>query len=62
MIKEINESKTLDRRNTTQDINETTIVVTVRLKSTAWKMAKYGVFSGPYFHVFSPNTEKDRPE
>ena len=35
MIKEINESKTLDRRNTTQDINETAIVDTVRLKTTA---------------------------
>ena len=23
---------------------------------TAWKMSKYGVFSGPYFPVFSPNT------
>ena len=25
---------------------------------TAWKMSKYGVFSGPYFFVFSPNTGK----
>ena len=29
---------------------------------TAWKMFKYGVFSGPYFPVFSPNTEKYGPE
>ena len=25
-------------------------------------MSKYGVFSGPYFHVFSPNTGKYGPE
>ena len=25
-------------------------------------MAKYGVFSGPYFPVFSPNTGKYGPE
>ena len=25
---------------------------------TAWKMFKYGVISGPYFPVFSPNTGK----
>ena len=25
-------------------------------------MSKYGVFSGPYFPVFSPNTGKYRPE
>ena len=25
-------------------------------------MFKYGVISGPYFHVFSPNTGKYRPE
>ena len=29
---------------------------------TAWKMSKYGVFSGPYFPVFSPNTGKYGPE
>ena len=23
---------------------------------TAWNVSKYGVFSGPYFSVFSPNT------
>ena len=25
-------------------------------------MSKYGVFSGPYFPVFSPNTGKYEPE
>ena len=25
---------------------------------TAWKVSKYGVFSGPYFPVFRLNTEK----
>ena len=29
---------------------------------TAWKVTKYGVFSGPCFHVFSPNTGKYGPE
>ena len=29
---------------------------------TAWKLSKYGVFSGPYFTVFSPNTGKYGPE
>ena len=29
---------------------------------TAWKVSKYGVISGPYFPVFSPNTEKYWPE
>ena len=29
---------------------------------TAWKMSKYGVFSGPYFPVFSPNAGKYGPE
>ena len=24
---------------------------------TAWKVSKYGVFSGPYFHIFVLNTE-----
>ena len=28
---------------------------------TAWKVSKYGVISGPYFLVFSPNTEKYGP-
>ena len=25
--------------------------------NTAWKVSKYGVFSGPYFPVFSLNTK-----
>ena len=25
---------------------------------TAWKMSKYGDFSGPHFHVFTPNAGK----
>ena len=29
---------------------------------TVWKVSKYGVFSGLYFYVFSPNTEKYGPE
>ena len=29
---------------------------------TAWKESKYGVFSGPYFSAFSPDTGKDGPE
>ena len=29
---------------------------------TAWKVSKYGVFSGPYFPVFGLNTEKYGPE
>ena len=29
---------------------------------TAWEVSKYGVFSGPYFPVFSPNTGKYGPE
>ena len=29
---------------------------------TAWKKSKYGVFSGPYFPVFSPNTRKYGPK
>ena len=28
------------------------------ISQTAWKVSKYGVYSGPYFPVFSPNTEK----
>ena len=30
--------------------------------STARKEFKYGVYSGPYFPVFSPNTGKYAPE
>ena len=29
---------------------------------TAWKVSKYGFFSGPYFSVFSLNTGKYGPE
>ena len=29
---------------------------------TAWKLSRYGVFSGPCFPVFSPNTGKFGPE
>ena len=29
---------------------------------TAWNESEYGVISGPYFSVFSPNTEKYGPE
>ena len=29
---------------------------------SAWKLSKYGVFSSPYFPVFSPNTGKYVPE
>ena len=35
------------------------------LSNTAWKVSKYGVFSGPYFPVFGVNTENTgicRPE
>ena len=32
------------------------------IEPTARKMSKYGVFSGPYFSVFSPNTGKYGPE
>ena len=33
-----------------------------RGQCTVWKISKYGVSSGPYFAVFSSNTEKYRPE
>ena len=29
-----------------------------QISITAWKVSKYGVFSGPYFPVFSPNRGK----
>ena len=32
------------------------------LSHTAWKESEYGVISGPYFPVFSPNTGKYGPE
>ena len=37
----------------------------IRMKhkfSTAWKVSKYGVISGPYFPVFGLNTGKYGPE
>ena len=33
-----------------------------RIENTAWKVSKYGIFSGPYFPVFGLNTEKYGPE
>ena len=33
-----------------------------RQSVTSWKESKYGVFSGPYFPVLSPNTGKYGPE
>ena len=32
------------------------------VNSTAWKVFKYGVFPGPYFSVFNPNTGTYGPE
>ena len=32
------------------------------VNNTEWKVLKYGVSSGPYFPVFSPNTGKYGPE
>ena len=37
-------------------------IVSFRKPSTAWKVSKYRVISGPYFPVFSPNTGKYGPE
>ena len=36
--------------------------VECRFSDTTRKVFKYGVFSGPYFTVFSPNTGKYGPE
>ena len=33
-----------------------------KAKFTVWKVSKYGVFSGWYFPVYSPNTGKYEPE
>ena len=33
-----------------------------KVNDTSWKVSKYGVFSGTYFPVFSPNTGKNEPE
>ena len=37
-------------------------MVRFRITCPAWKASKYGVFSGPYFPVFNPNTGKCGPE
>ena len=37
-------------------------IVSFRKPSTAWKVSKYRVISGPYFPVFSPNTGQYGPE
>ena len=37
-------------------------MVCFRITCPAWKASKYGVFSGPYFPVFNPNTGKYGPE
>ena len=34
----------------------------LRFIVTAWKLSKYGVFSGPYFTIFGLNTEKYGPK
>ena len=34
----------------------------ILLPSSAWKVSKYGVISGPYFAVFELNTGKCGPE
>ena len=40
-----------------------TLVIYILTKAnTVWKLSKYGVISGPYFLVFSPNTGKYGPE
>ena len=37
-------------------------MVCFRIPCSAWKTSKYGVFSGPYFPVFNPNTGQYGPE
>ena len=54
-------------RKTSENLHEkeTAQIVFSTLKrkhSLAWKVSKYGVISGPYFPVFSPNTGKYGPE
>ena len=36
--------------------------MTDSIVTTGWKVSIYGVFSGPHFFVFSPNTRKYGPE
>ena len=38
------------------------VFVPVMIMNTTRKVSKYGVISGPYFPVFSPNTGKYGPE
>ena len=40
--------------------NKCSSLIKVRVIRTVWKVSKYGVFSGAYFPVFSPNTGKYR--
>ena len=42
-------------------VNQHDLVPVTRI-STVRKVSKYGVFSGPYFPVLSPNTGRYRPE
>ena len=28
-----------------------------QVRNTSWKVSKYGLFSGPYFPAYGPNTE-----
>ena len=39
-------------------LNTTLIHYKLYKPSTAWKVSKYGVISGPYFHAFRLNTER----
>ena len=43
-------------------VKATTIWLSSAVTLTAWKVTKYGVFSGPYFPIFSPNAGKCGPE
>ena len=44
----------LEKPNTSYLLEKTLV-----LSITAWKVSKYGVFSGPYFTAFGLNTERD---
>ena len=39
-----------------------TLINTQEIYLTAGKVSKYGVFSGPHFHIFGLNTGKYGPE
>ena len=41
---------------------KTFLITLILMTHSAWKVCKYGDFSGPYFSVFTPNTGKYRPE